>query len=180
MLAPWLLPRRAEMKELDEIDRRHVEAAEGWLELGEWEEGKKELLSVNPVAMAHPEVLRVLLEFLTARSQWNAVAEGARLLCIVEPEGIHGWFFRAAALNRMERTTEARDILLSVVDRFPKAYPIHYALASYCCRLGNLVEARRWWKKAVKLARGNKLMEIASEDPDLQELWKSGFLQEDG
>ena len=161
------------MKTLDESDRRHVEAAEGWLDLGDWEEGKKELLSVNPAAQAHPDVMRVLLEFLTALAQWEAVAEGALLLCRTEPGSIHGWFFRAMALNRMDRTAEARDILLRVVDRFPGAFPLYYALATYYCRLDNLKEARRWWKKAVASCRNKEMKEVALEDPDLQRLWEA-------
>ena len=161
------------MKALEEADRQHVEAAEGWFELGDLNEAKRELMSVSAEAMSHPEVIRVLLELLTAMSQWRAVAEGARLLCKVEPERIHGWWFRAAALNRMERTAEARELLLKVVHKFPEAYPLYYALASYCCRLGNFEEARRWWKKAVKLSPNKELVEIASEDPDLREFWKA-------
>jgi len=168
------------MKALDHSDRRHVEAAEGWLDLGVWEEGRDEILAVTAEARTHPEVLRVCLELLTAQGQWKEVAEGAAILCLIEPDNIHGWFFRAAALNRMGRTSEAKDILLAVVEKFPEAFPLYYALASYYCRLGDLAEAGRWWKKAVKLVRGNKLMEIASEDPDLQELWKSGFARGDG
>ena len=163
------------MRVLEENDRRHVEAAEGWLDLGNWDEGRKEILLVRPRSRTHPEVIRVCLELLIAMQQWEKVAEGARILCMVEPDGPQGWFFLATALHRMDRTSEAREILVRVVDRFADAFPLHYSLARYCCRLGNLNEARRWWKKAAGLTDGKKLREVAADDPDLRELCEAGL-----
>ena len=165
------------MKVLDESDRRHVEAAEGWLDLGVWEEGRNEIIAVTPEARTHPEVMRVFFELLTARGQWQAIADGALALCLAEPECVHGWFYRAMALNRMDRTTEARETLLGVVEKFPGAFPIYYCLAACCCRLGDLKEARRWWRNAVAFSWNKDLEKIALEDPDLQKLWKGGARQ---
>jgi tetratricopeptide (TPR) repeat protein len=162
------------VKALDESDRRYLKAAEGWLELGDWDEGRKQLVSVSQAAQTHPEVLRVVLEFLMARSQWEAVAQGATALCRMEPDWIHGWFFRAAALNRLGRVNEAKDVVMGVVDRFPGAFPLYYALAAYYSQLGSLEEAARWWRRVVELR--DDIAEIASEDPDLCELRRAGLL----
>ena len=68
-----------------------------------------------------------------------------------------------------------------LAERVRSGWPqIHFALATFYCRLGNLGEARRWWEKAVELGPGNKLKEAASEDPDLRKLWESGLCEKDG
>jgi hypothetical protein len=40
-------------------DQRQLEAAEGWLELGNWYEANEELERISPEKRAHPFVLRV-------------------------------------------------------------------------------------------------------------------------
>ena len=47
------------MPEFTISDRRHLEAAEGWLGLGSWEEAKDELDNITPQLRGHPEVLGV-------------------------------------------------------------------------------------------------------------------------
>ena len=46
-------------KALDLDDRIHVEAAQGWLALGDWSEANEELERVRPEFRAHPDVLAV-------------------------------------------------------------------------------------------------------------------------
>ena len=157
------------MNELEARDRYHVSAAEGWLGLGNFEEGRKELLKVSRQAAEHPEVLRVCLKFLAALRDWKELVKAAQLLCSIEPNIVEGWLYLAGALHFLNRTGEARSVLLLVVNHFPKAYPIHYGLATFCSRLGRKEEAREWWAKAVRMG-GNKLKEAAREDPDLKEL----------
>jgi hypothetical protein len=156
---------------LEESDKHHIEAAEGWLHLGDWEEGRREILSVSPAARAHPEVVRVMLQFMMARQQWQAVAEGGLVLCLIAPQSPDGWFYRAAALGGMERITEARDLLLGVVDRFSGVFQLYYLLASFCCRLDDLKEGRRWWKQAVACYESTELKDRALEDPGLKKLF---------
>ena len=111
-----------------------------------------------------------MLQFMMAREQWQAVAEGGIVLCILAPQSADGWFYRAAALGGMERITEARDLLLGVVDRFPGVFALYYLLASFYCRLDDLKEGRRWWKKAVGCYENTELKERALEDPGLRKL----------
>src|SRR2546426_12252907 len=160
------------MKELTPSERRHLEAAEGWLGLENWEEAKAELLAIGAERASHPEVARGVCNLLLAGGEWEVVANAASLLCKLEPDRLEGYMQLATALHQLNRTAEARDVLLQVVHKFPRAYPIHYGLACYACRLGNIKEAGRWWQKARRLARSTKLEDIAREDPDLQALWQ--------
>jgi Flp pilus assembly protein TadD len=43
-------------------DRRHLEAAQGWLGLGDWQSANDELEEITPTVRAHPEVLRVRVQ----------------------------------------------------------------------------------------------------------------------
>jgi hypothetical protein len=44
---------------LSASDRFHLEAAQGWLELGNWKKAHEELDRVTPLLRAHPDVLFV-------------------------------------------------------------------------------------------------------------------------
>lgn len=46
-----------------------------------------------------------------------------------------GWIHRAHALDKLGRTLEAKDLLLSVVDDLESNSTIPYHLAQYCVRL---------------------------------------------
>ena len=157
------------MKKLEARDRHHLLAAEGWLGLGNFEEGRKELLKVSREEAEHPAVLHVCLKFFVALRDWKELAKAAQTLCSIEPNMVEGWLYLAGALHFLDRTREARSVLLLVVNHFPEAYPIHYGLATFCSRLGRKAEARGWWAQAVRMG-GEKLRERAREDPDLQEL----------
>jgi len=43
-------------------DHRHLEAARGWLGLGDWQSANDELEEITPAVRAHPEVLLVRVE----------------------------------------------------------------------------------------------------------------------
>ncbi len=47
------------MKKLGQSDRFHLEAAQGWVELGEWREANEELDRITPQLRVHPDVLCV-------------------------------------------------------------------------------------------------------------------------
>jgi len=45
------------MRSLPATDRRHFEAAQGWLALGDWRSANDELENITPLHRAHPDVL---------------------------------------------------------------------------------------------------------------------------
>ena len=47
------------MKKLEPPDSHHLEAAEGWLGLGNWNEANEELEKISAPARAHPSVLEM-------------------------------------------------------------------------------------------------------------------------
>ncbi len=158
------------MSALDLEDRRHLDAVEGWLGLGGWQEAKAELDCISPPMREHPTVLAMRWNIHAAAKQWEAAAEVARTLSRRVPYLPTGWLELAHALHALKRTQEARDTLLPMLKRFPGEYFIPYKLACYACQLGRLEEARHWLGEALQLAGGD-LVRTALNDPELKPFW---------
>jgi predicted Zn-dependent protease len=158
------------IKALEPPDTHYLNAAEGWLGLGNLDEAEQELEMVSPGARTHPEVLRVRYQLYAEKKLWEMATEAAQMLCKLIPESPFGWIHLAYALHELKRTREAYQVLIPVADRFSEEYIIRYNLACYCCRMGNLEEAMAWLKKAVSLARAPTIKQMALTDPDLEEL----------
>ena len=159
------------MHDLPHSDNQHLEAAEGWLGLGNWREASAELELIESQFRAHPSVLELRYKIHAAASRWDlavAVAEEVRELLPAEP---WGHFHTAFALHELKRTQEACDALKSVVEKFPEEQIMRYNLACYACRLGRLEEAMHWLKQALALPGKKDILQLALEDPDLEPLW---------
>jgi hypothetical protein len=48
------------------IAARHIQAAEGWLDLGDWQSANEELENVTPRLRAHPAVLEMRFRIYSA------------------------------------------------------------------------------------------------------------------
>jgi predicted Zn-dependent protease len=160
------------MKPLELHDQRHLEAAQGWFELGNCIEATEELEQITPEMRGHPSVLEVRFHIYAAAKKWEYAAEIAKATSEFAPDNSFGFIHQAYSLHELKRTQEAWNVLLPVVDKFPKEYIIGYNLACYACQLGNLKEARAWLKKASDLAGTNEVKLMAQNDPDLEPLWK--------
>jgi tetratricopeptide (TPR) repeat protein len=160
------------MKELQPPDSLHLQAAEGWLELGVPLGAQEELEKITPEFKAHPEVLNTRWEICAARKQWESALELAAALIQLDPENPLAWIRRSYALHELKRTAEARDNLLRVVDRFPISATMRYNLACYECQLSRLDQAKKWLHKAFQLDQPDHIKATALEDPDLEPLWQ--------
>ncbi len=160
----------AEFKPLEPPDAHHLRAAEGWLELGNWREANAELENIAAPLQEHPAVLEVRWGVYGAAKNWDAAVKVARTTTQLLPELPDGWVHWAYALRRLNGIPEAREILLSVVEKFPKEPIIRYNLACYACQLGDLKEARQWLDKAIALAGRYNIRAMALADPDLEPL----------
>jgi predicted Zn-dependent protease len=140
------------MKPLEPPDSIHLLAAQGWLELGSHIEANDELENISASLRAHPAVLAVRWEIYAAAKKWEAAVDIAAALIQLDPEDPVGWVHRSYALHELKRTTEARDNLLRVVDKFPSSATMRYNLDCYECQLGRLEKAKEWLKKAFALS----------------------------
>jgi len=159
------------MKKLEPPDSHHLEAAQGWLGLGDWMSANQELDSIRIEFCTHPGVLQARFQVYAAANLWPMAAEMARALTALVPDNPFGWIDWAYSLYELKRLPEARTVLLSVVDKFPGDYLIRYSLACYACQMGDLKEASKWLERAVGIADAKDVKQMVLNNPDLQPLW---------
>jgi predicted Zn-dependent protease len=159
------------MEPLTGTDRRHVDAAEGWLGLGDLQEARAELAALSPDLADHPEVLEVRWHLHAAAKEWEPAAAVATKICEALPENVFGYVHHAYALHELKRTQEARSVLLPARAKFPRDYIVPYNLACYACQLGDLDQAWTWLSQARSLAGTVLIYKMALADSDLEPLW---------
>lgn len=163
------------MTTLEPPNNHFLDAATGWLMLGNAEEARLEFAQIAPGLRAHPLVLDLEWRLLAHEQRWLEAAATGEMLVRVCPEELNAWIHRSYALHELRRTQEAHDQLLPALESFPKDATVPYNLGCYACQLGDLVAARRWLKRSLTLrGSGEGKMEglrSALEDPDMQPLW---------
>jgi predicted Zn-dependent protease len=158
------------LERLPPPDSFHVQAAEGWLELGNPPEARSELNCISVALKDHPDALELAWKIFAAENAWEQAVEAAAALARVMPEHASGWIHWAYSLHELKRTRKAQEVLQPMADNFPDDYIIRYNLACYACQLGNLPEARQWLGRAAALAGKKKIRALALDDPDLEPL----------
>jgi tetratricopeptide (TPR) repeat protein len=163
--------------EFDHKSRLHLNAAEGWLGLGNWKEAESELAGIAEALRNHPEVLQARYLVESEAKRWDACVEIGRALVELMPNDSFGWINRAYALRRATggSVQAAYDALLPAAERLKDLEPVTFNLACYACQLGNLEEARKWLKKcfvqAARHGRGKRRRLEALAERDLERLW---------
>src|SRR4051794_26168111 len=105
---------------LSRADKIHLEAAEGWIGLGDHTEANEELEQVSPRCRVHPDVLRLKYEVCAAGKHWELAAEIGRAICQARPNDPAGYLQLAGARDAMGRYDDAFRMLLLAIDRFPQ------------------------------------------------------------
>lgn len=149
-------------------DRRHLEAAQGYVGLAMYEDAAGELREIAPEWQQSPEVLEVWLAIQGGLRDWAAMQSLARRLAKDQPENPQWLISWAYATRRVESIEAAKPILLEALKKHPKEPLIHYNLACYECQLGDMVNARKYLEQTFKLEP--KYRALAREDNDLKPL----------
>jgi predicted Zn-dependent protease len=150
----------------------YLNAAQGWLELGDCREAAAELENVAPQFREHPDVLEVKWQIAVKAKGWGEGLTVAEAICRLAPNSPFGWIHRAYCLHELKRTREAWDVLVPAASRFPKEWLICYNLACYGCQLGLLAEGRSWFSRALELGNPNEINRLAADDSDLKPLFQ--------
>ncbi len=161
-----------EMKPLEPPDSMHLQAAHGWLELGNTNESKKELELIAASLRSHPDVLGLHWNIHENLGNWDQCVSIGRALVESAPEEAVGWIHRSFALHEMGRTREAYDELRPALEIFEKEQLIWYNMACYACCLDEKVEARTLLNRAIELG-GDAVRTQALNDSDLRGVWVS-------
>ena len=160
--------------ELAPPDSHHLQAAIGWLELGNPSEAGEEIARISADALEHPDVLSVRWQICASTQSWEAAYEVADLWTRKGLERPEGLIHKAYALRRMKDggLKAARYVLLVAAELFPNEPMIRYNLACYAAQSGGLEEGWEWLQKAMALGgRRSALKKLALADVDLQPLW---------
>lgn len=161
------------MTDLDFTSAHQLNAVLGWLELGNVKEARAELNRMGAREQNRADLLEVRWILDARQEDWLEALQTAERLLQVAPENSSGWLHRAYALRRVPdgSVEKAAEALSPAVDLFPEEPTIPYNLACYACVVGNLDEARRWFKEAVRRGVPKKIRAMALSDLDLEALW---------
>lgn len=163
------------MHPLNPPDRFHVEAARGWLELGNHQEANEELDRITAVNRAHLEVLRVRWRIYAKAGKWDACLDTAQALKAMEPNHRFGWIHEAHSLDRLGQGDEAKESILAAIEHFGPNPTFAFHLACLAARMGQLDEARVWVREAIDLAEDQKTLDRLRlrilDEPALEAIW---------
>ncbi len=147
---------------------RHLQAAQGYLELGLPLEAHEEIEDIEPELRTLSEVLAVRVFIFQALGKWELMQTIAAELCVRQFDN-PDWFLKlATATRRAVGAQEALAVLATVANRFPTCALILYNMACYAAQLGHLDSARARLAEAIKLEP--QCREMALFDPDLAPL----------
>jgi predicted Zn-dependent protease len=158
-------------RELQGADQRHLEAAQGWLGLGSYEDADDERDRITPTMRAHPDVLRVRYEVYDEAEKWEMAAEISQVICQLIPDDSFGWIHCAYALHELKRTREAPNVLLPVLNTFPDDETMFYNAACYYSQLGDRKNAWACLERPIDLVGSTEIKLRALDDSDLEPLW---------
>ena len=152
-------------------DSHHLRAAQGWIELSDFDEAANDLAKIRPQFRNLPAVSEVRWVLAANAHQWPKALSLAKKIARLTPDNAEGWMYEARSLIELRRPSEAYSLLLEAQQRFPGDEVIVYDLGCVCCTLGRPNEAFSWVGKAIRL--GGIQMELrAIGDPELRALWK--------
>lgn len=145
---------------------RRIQYAQGYIQLGLFNDAAKELDAVSVADCAGPAVIGTRIELNLAAKRWAEVITYARLLLDQSPDEPHGWISMAYAMRRLVDLPSAETILLEAEKRIGSTCAlVHYNLACYRCQLGDHEGATQRVATACRMDAAFKA--IALEDPDL-------------
>ena len=151
-------------------DSHHLQAATGWLELGDHLEANEELEKITPSLRAHPDALWIRHRIYEKAGKWAVCCDVAQTLTVLTPHHGAAWVSLSIAQFRLGRTQEALETLQAKVSEFGYDWRVPYNLACYACQLGQLREAEQYLHKAIVLGDENEVRRSIMEDPDLEPL----------
>ena len=149
--------------------QRALHAADGYLYLSMMEEALEELAGVPVPEQLRPSVLLARVRVLLHLKRWDAAEQLSNFGHNNHPEEEEFTVQRAFALHQLQKGDQAVEVLLSAPEWVRRTGILHYNLACYEARLGDLTTARQCIRAAIQLNAAMK--KNAKVDPDLQALW---------
>jgi predicted Zn-dependent protease len=149
--------------------QRALHAADGYLYLGLADEAFGELQTIPGMETANASVMLAKVRVLLHLKRWDEAEQLSSQGTIHHPNEEEFTVQRAFALHQLNEGDKAVEVLLSAPEWIRRTGILHYNLACYEARLGDLSTARQCIKAAIQLNAAMK--KNARIDPDLQSLW---------
>jgi tetratricopeptide (TPR) repeat protein len=148
----------------------HLQAAAGWLELGNHLEANAELDKIAPTFRKHTDVLEFRWKMCAKEKKWIMCEDIARAIIRADPYLPSGWLYEAETLRHQGKLKEAYSKLYVVFNDFPDSWRVPYNLARYSSLLGEYKEAAKWFERAFAIDRETVRVH-GSDHPDLRPMW---------
>ncbi len=145
---------------------RHIQAAQGYHELGMHRDALTELDEIAEEMSGRPEVIEMRLIILMHAKRWKEALAISRKLCAAAPDKAAGFIHAAFCLHELGRTGDAKTLLLAGPVSLQREATYHYNLACYECALGELDDAYTHLQASFAIDR--KFREFAKTDADLE------------
>lgn len=153
---------------------RKLNAAVGYLNLDLPDDAMAELNSMTTEELKRADVLLVRAAIRIRLKEWASGLEDAEKLLKLVPLNPAPYLDAAYCLHELNRTEEARTVLLSGPESMLGLGTYYYNLACYSSQLGDLEEAKGYLNRAIELEP--EYQGSAGEDPDLAPLREAGML----
>ena len=148
---------------------RSLQAAEGYVYLDLYREALKELEQLDRHEQDDRDVMIARIRILLHLQRWKKAAmlssRGEMLFSDEDEFTVQ----RAFALHKLDKGEEAARVLLQAPEWIRRTGILHYNLACYEARWGNLQVARQCVQTAIQL--NSAIKKNARQDPDLADLW---------
>jgi predicted Zn-dependent protease len=145
-----------------------VRIAEGYSELGMLEDALGELGQLDAEQQERLEVLRMRVDILLRKQDWEDALRLSLRFCAVNPNQPYGYVHAAFCLHELGRTSEAKQTLLDGPASLLDEPVYYYNLACYDTVLGNIEQAKVYLRASFRLDKSFKAM--AKNDPDLKQI----------
>ena len=144
---------------------QQLRIAEGYAELGMYEEALAELDRLSGEVEDFPAILRMRVAIVLQSRDWATALSLSRRLCELLPNESYGFIHAAFCLHELGRTPEAKEMLLNGPACLLDEPVYYYNLGCYETVLGNFEQAKAYLRASFRLNKAFR--DVAKTDTDL-------------
>jgi tetratricopeptide (TPR) repeat protein len=144
-------------------------AAEGWIELGSYDEAAEELHNCPPDVKSSVSFVKLWVRIFAAKGRWVEVEQYCELLAKHAPDDPFTIMNQAEAFHRQGRSREAFAVFQMAPVSMKMGPEYFYAIARVLCALEQYTLALTCVGKAVDLDETFRMKALT--DPDLERVW---------
>src|SRR5262249_1278165 len=130
---------------------RNIRAAEGYADLGMYDDALAELDQLDPGEQDRLETVRMRVEIVLRKRDWRSALGLSLKACQLYPNDSSGFIHAAFCLHELGRTQEAKQTLLDGPAKLLDEPIYYYNLGCYDAVLGNLDQAKAYLRASFRL-----------------------------